>query len=360
MTAFSVYPLGPQKPLTTPFSHGSLDTGNPHPYISSDCEDGNKDGGGQHPFHDGMDAGGDGMMHFADTSRGEAFAKDPAVVAFGGKYFLYYSIRAYGDGREGDGLRIGIATGSDLDHWAKIGELAPLSPCDANGLCAPGAIVLSDKVHLFYQTYGNERHDALCHATSTDGVHFTPNPTNPIFSPSGDWTCGRAIDADVIPVGNDLFLYFSTRDPDMRIQMTGVASAPLDSDFSRDKWRQRCDAPILRPELPWEEECIEASALCEHGGRYYMFYGGAYNNRPQQIGCAVSDDGLHWQRVSDQPLLPNGKPGEWNSSESGHPFAFQGTDGKYHLFFQGNDDNGKTWYLSRKDIEWDGEIPRIV
>jgi predicted GH43/DUF377 family glycosyl hydrolase len=299
-------------------------------------------------------------MRFADTSRGRPFSKDPAVVAFGGRYLLFYSLPPFQDGRAGDGWRIGIAASADLDSWQPVGEVPPLSPCDRNGLCAPGAIVLNGQLHLFYQTYGNGANDAICHAVSSDGLRFTPNPSNPIFAPTGSWTCGRAIDADVIAHDGLLFLYFSTRDPGMRIQMTGVATAPLASDFSRDSWTQRCDAPILYPELPWEGECIEASALCRHNGKFYMFYAGAYNNWPQQIGCAVSLDGLHWRRISDQPVLPSGEAGAWNSSESGHPYVFEAADGTYHLFFQGNNDHGRTWYLSRKVIRWEDELPYIV
>jgi len=299
------------------------------------------------------------MMMFADTSRGRPFSKDPAVVEFDGRYLLYYSIPAFGDGREDDGWRIGVAAGRDLDNWEKVGEVAPLSACERNGLCAPGAIVLGGKIHMFYQTYGNGRDDAICHATSPDGVNFIPDASNPIFSATGDWNCGRAIDADVIVHGERLLLYFSTRDPGMRVQMTGVAAAPLDSAFSRDDWVQICDGPIMYPTLRWEQDCIEASALCGHDGRLFMFYGGAYNNAPQQIGCALSDDGLAWKRVSESPVLPNGAPGEWNSSESGHPFVFKAADGGYHIFFQGNDDRGKTWYLSRREITWDNGMPRI-
>jgi len=300
------------------------------------------------------------MMMFADRSRGRPFSKDPAVVEFDNRYLLYYSIPPYKDGRNNDGWRIGIATSSDLDTWEKIGEIPPLSLCDKNGLCAPGAIVLKGKVHLFYQTYGNGKDDALCHASSLDGIHFHPNTTNPIFSPTGSWNSGRAIDADVIEHNDKLFLYFSTRDPDMRVQMTGVATAPLHSDYTRDKWTQCCDKSILSPELSWEEQCIEASALCKHDGKLYMFYGGAYNNAPQQIGCAVSIDGIEWERVSDSPVLTNGKEGEWNSSESGHPFVFEARDGTYHLFFQGNNNHGKSWYLSRRQIIWESGIPNVL
>ena len=90
-----------------------------------------------------------------------------------------------------------------------------------------------------------------------------------------------------------------------------------------------------------------------------MFYAGAYNNRPQQIACAVSDDGINWERLFRKPLLPNGKPGEWNSSESGHPGVFVDNDGKMYLFFQGNNDMGKSWYISKMNIGWKDNKPYL-
>jgi hypothetical protein len=36
------------------------------------------------------------------------------------------------------------------------------------------------------------------------------------------------------------------------------AGADLKSDFGRASWKQLCDAPILKPELPREKLCIEA------------------------------------------------------------------------------------------------------
>ncbi|MBI1387416.1 MAG: family 43 glycosylhydrolase [bacterium] len=299
-------------------------------------------------------------MRYADESRGKPFSKDPAVVHFDGRYFMYYSLPPFQDGREPDGWSIGIAQSEDLLHWEKAGELYGLpDTAEKKGIAAPGALVHNGRVHLFYQTYGNGRHDAICHAVSDDGVHFERDASNPIFSPEGEWNAGRAIDADVIAFGDQLLLYFATRDPAMKIQMLGVAAAPLDSDFSRSAWTQLGDGPILKPELDWEQDCIEAPALCVHNGKLYMFYAGAYNNKPQQIGCAVSEDGVHWTRISDQPVLPNGKPDEWNSSESGHPYLFTDDDGAMYLFYQGNNDQGKTWRLSWAKVEWASGSPII-
>ncbi|NBS07411.1 MAG: hypothetical protein EBS69_08495, partial [Verrucomicrobia bacterium] len=119
-----------------------------------------------------------------------------------------------------------------------------------------------------------------------------------------------------VPDGDRMLLFFASRDPAYKVQLVGVASAPIHSDFSRSTWTQLVDAPVLKPELPWEKMCLEAPSILRQGKTLYMFYAGAYNNEPQQIGVATSEDGIHWKRMSDQPLLTNGKPGEWNESES--------------------------------------------
>lgn len=299
-------------------------------------------------------------MHFADTASGRPFSKDPAVVRFRDRYWLYYSLPPY-DGKATSGWSIGVATSDNLVDWTKVGELSNTGEAERNGFCAPGAIVLDDKIHLFYQTYGNRQRDAICHAWSEDGLRFERNPTNPIFRPTGDWNCGRAIDADVIEDAGRLLLYWATRDPEFKIQSQGVAAAPIDSDFAPDKWTQlNPDAPILKPELSWEGRCVEAAAMARRDGRLYMFYAGSYNNAPQQVGVAVSDDGVHFERLFDEPFLPNGPPGSWNSSESGHPFLFQDDDGQDYLFYQGNNDRGRSWYLSVVPIEWTGGKPVLA
>ncbi|GAA1426470.1 hypothetical protein GCM10009616_01090 [Microlunatus lacustris] len=300
----------------------------------------------------------DPVLHWADRSRGRPVSKDPSVVHFDGRYLMYYSVAPRrGDDRWGQA----VAASDDLVSWSPLGEIEPQGSLEAGGLCAGGAIVLGDRVHLFYQTYGRGPRDTICHATSSDGVTFERSAGNPILRPTGDWNCGRAIDADVQVIGDEAFCYWATRDPAYEVQMLGVHSAPIASDLSAGQWTQRCTQSILAPELPWEKNCIEAPTICRRGDTLVMFYAGGYNNEPQQIGVAFSSDGLTWERMSDQPFLPHGRPGEWNSSESGHPGIFvDPDDGVTWLFFQGNDDDGQSWYLSKRRIEWDGHVPRLA
>ena len=301
-------------------------------------------------------------MMFGDTTRtGVPFSKDPHVIRFKDRFLMYYSVPGYTD-KAGNihGWGIGIASGVDLMKWEPIGEVNtdPAATYESKGMAAPCALVIDKKVHLFYQTYGNGRKDAICHAWSTDGIHFTRNKTNPVFSPDGRWNCGRAIDAEVIQFNGKYFMYYATRDSAYKIQLLGVAVAPGNTGFDKKDWKNlSTDGPILRPELPWERDCIEGASVINKNGELFLFYAGAYNNAPQQIGVAKSEDGIHWKRLSAEPFLPNGKPGEWNASESGHPHIFANPVGEDYLFFQGNNTKGKNWFISNLRIGWKDGIP---
>ncbi|HSO86531.1 MAG TPA: family 43 glycosylhydrolase [Draconibacterium sp.] len=304
-------------------------------------------------------------MMFGDTVRtGIPFSKDPHVIWFQGKYLMYYSVPGYTDKNgKTHGWGIGIAESKDLTNWKRIGEVNTdlEAVYESKGFAAPCALVVGEKVHLFYQTYGNGRNDAICHATSTDGKVFIRNKTNPVFKPDGNWNCGRAIDAEVISFNGKYFLYYATRDTAFKIQMQGVAVAPGDTQFNRDDWQHLSTAaPMLKPELPWEKDCIEGASVINKNGQLYMFYAGAYNNAPQQVGVATSSDGINWERLFVEPFLTNGEPGEWNESESGHPHIFANPNGDDYLFFQGNKTNGKDWYLSNVKVVWENNLPKLA
>lgn len=297
------------------------------------------------------------FMHFADTtSDGRRFSKDPHVVYFKGKYLMYYSIGA----GKGTVWSIGVAESSNLNEWEPIARIKPVESYEQKGFCAPCALVRNDTVHLFYQTYGNGANDAICHAWSVDGTNFVRNKTNPIFSPDkSDWNCGRAIDAEVAFINNRYHLYYATRTPDFVKQIIGVAFAPAGTNFDKNDWIQTVDKPIMVPEYPWEETCIEGASILNRDSVFYMFYAGAYNVRPQQIGVAKSYDGIKWEKLSNKPFLENGDPGTWNYSESGHPHIFKDKNDDTYLFYQGNNDSGKTWYLSNVKVNWKNGVPNI-
>ena len=302
-------------------------------------------------------------MMFGDSVRlKRPFAKDPTVVRFGGRYLMYYSQK-----NTSNQWSAGIAESTNLVDWSRVGEFLPggTGP-DKNGLAAPCGRVVNGKVELFYQSYVGSPSDRICHATSTDGLSFTRDPANPIFGPTGYgvWNNGRAIDADYIEYNGRMILSCATRDTTNTIQEVVVADAPIGTDYSSAVWTMLTPAAATFPPIQtsWEQKCIEGQTMCVRNNKLFMFYGGAYNNAPQQIGVASSTDGANWTRLpslAGNPFFPDGAAGTWNSSESGHPGIFIDDDDQTYMFYQGNNDGGNTWFLSVLKIGWNGDVPHI-
>jgi sucrose-6-phosphate hydrolase SacC (GH32 family) len=80
-------------------------------------------------------------MYFGDPAR--QHTKDPAVVRFDGRYWMYYSRVG------GDRLGIGVATSEDLEHWRVVGALGHEGEWEQYGIAAPAAIVLNGAIQLF-------------------------------------------------------------------------------------------------------------------------------------------------------------------------------------------------------------------
>ena len=58
------------------------------------------------------------------------------------------------------------------------------------------------------------------------------------------------------------------------------------------------------------------------------------SRRESDYCVECSEDGIHFERLMEEPLLANGKPGSWNESESGHPYIFEDEDKRVYLFIR--------------------------
>jgi predicted GH43/DUF377 family glycosyl hydrolase len=71
---------------------------------------------------------------------------------------------------------------------------------------------------------------------------------------------------------------------------------------------------------------------------YYLYFAG-FDGKTEQIGVATSNDLYQWQ-VSTQPIIPVGKPGEWDSSQTSNPCVLYENQ-CFRMWYQGVDDDGR-------------------
>ncbi len=82
------------------------------------------------------------------------------------------------------------------------------------------------------------------------------------------------------------------------------------------EWVKYYNNPIFKPGPPgsWEEKSVDCFTIGIFNGKYMMWYVGTPYNLICQIGLATSDDGIHWKRCKENPVLRVGPPGSWDDS----------------------------------------------
>ena len=102
----------------------------------------------------------------------------------------------------------------------------------------------------------------------------------------------------------------------------------------------RLPSPILRWQdgANWEKAGLYKGCMLEHGGRFYLFYNAKDSENwlwHEQIGVAVSEDMLHWERVQSSPVIAN-TPDGWDSAFCADPFIVKDGD-EWIMFYYGYD-----------------------
>lgn len=119
-----------------------------------------------------------------------------------------------------------------------------------------------------------------------------------------------------------------------------AGSAVIGIVRSRDLLHWEEHGELLRPEDGgwWERGGLYHSNLLRHDGRFWLFYNAKDRDHGrwiEQTGAAVSDDLVHWERVSDEPLLRNGEPGSHDDRFASNPCVQQAPDGTWVMFYFG-------------------------
>jgi hypothetical protein len=204
------------------------------------------------------------------------------------------------------------------------------------GACGdPDVLKLDGKYWITFWSQGNRRNgafDGMGIKRSPDGIHWTPEPANPVFymGPYGDWDENVVGDHAMIKDG-DIF----------KLWHVGInrAQRGYRNEFgyaeSKDglHWRKCRLNPILTQGEPgtWDGGWIyaagivkiddEQSATHVYGGKpgasYHLFYTGQPSNNEficgvKRIGYAFSLDGIHWVKWNDpnttEPPFQNSDP----------------------------------------------------
>jgi len=91
----------------------------------------------------------------------------------------------------------------------------------------------------------------------------------------------------------------------------------------------------------WDHNAVDNPFVHYEDNVYYAFYEGMNFSSVEQIGLAISTDGVNWEKQSvAAPLLSTGASGSWDSRVTKLPTGVVKKDGLYYLYYTGGDPTG--------------------
>jgi predicted GH43/DUF377 family glycosyl hydrolase len=249
------------------------------------------------------------------------------AVAAEDKYYLYYT----GISRNWpEDVGIGVATSSDGVLWERTSDVPVLTSegieFAVQTILGSSALVQDDGTWVLY-FYSIGTPDNPQQGASWIGRATADNPYGPFIADAepvllpgieGAWDSFTVNDPHVIQVGDGYWMYYDGSDDDPEV--TGFESIGL--AFSEDGivWTKYDDPetddpafaesdPIFSPneeESAWDAERVQEPNVVQTQDGWVMLYVSDRSNNIGRkvfgIGYALSQDGIHWERGSTEPL----------------------------------------------------------
>lgn len=187
------------------------------------------------------------------------------VLYINGTYRMYYT--AQGPAYSG---YIGLAYSNDGVTWTRNSDLPVLSPSanDAwDSYAVAGATVINDEngYKMYYTGWSNSSSGGewpIGLAVSTDGISWEKNQTPVLYGSGSGWEYQIA-PSSIIKVEGDYYLYYYGRNP----YQIGLATS---SDGVN--WTKNQSNPILKADHTWEGAGVYFPSVYKDGSQFVMYY----------------------------------------------------------------------------------------
>lgn len=254
---------------------------------------------------------------------------DVAMMKDDGVYKMWFSWRPK--------KSIAYVTSNDGIHWSEpIIVLSPdeESPDQwEKDLNRPGVLKKDGVYHLWFTGQADGR-SRLGYATSDDGIHWKRVRREPVLESEEPWEkvavmCPHVLWDDQAK----LFRMWYSAGEQYEPNALGLATSPDGVHWTKDRRN-----PIFTadPNLTWERHKVTAAQVVPKDGWFYLFYIGFENENLARIGIARSRDGATgWERLDANPII-SPTPDAWDSDACYKPFAlFDSSENRWRLWYNG-------------------------
>lgn len=205
-------------------------------------------------------------------------------------------------------------------------------------------------------TASDQAHDRIGFATSEDGLTFNFH-TDPVLEPSAggqnNFDSEGVFGANVLFDGTIYRMWYNGYNT--QPYYAGQIRAGLATSDDGINWERYSDNPVLETGEPgsWDDTWAYVNTVLLEGGIYKMWYTG-FDGITCAIGYATSNDGIVWEKFENNPVL-SGLPGEWDESNIQNARVIS-ENGMYKMWYNGNSSSNPNYDIgyatSEDEVSW--------
>ncbi len=206
----------------------------------------------------------------------------------------------------------------------------------ALGNCADCHVIREDGIYKMWFTWKTVR--CIAYAESRDGIRW--EMPRLVLTPRYDseWEIHEVSQPAVIHKDGIYHMWYTGQ-----VYPTEI-TAPrccIGYAVSRDgiHWDKR-ENPVLVPRAGWEGIAVMYPHVMREGEYFLMWYSAGRITEPHVIGAAKSVDGIHWERILDEPVFTPDQEKYWESARVLSCFVCPKENGFYTMFYVGEDGDG--------------------
>ena len=188
---------------------------------------------------------------------------------------------------------------SEGAQWTPYSGDPILSPSGTEGLIAVRSVLCVNGTYYMYYGYNSPSgHRIIGRATSSDGLHWTKDPNNPLLSASqGQWDSVDVSMPNVWYENGMWYMLYGGNSVGLGDWHIGLATSS-DGIY----WTKSASNPVLPENVGQWDSSTEPSSVIKIGSVYYLWY----YSIPHEIGFATSTDLITWTRDPNNPIFPSG------------------------------------------------------
>lgn len=268
----------------------------------------------------------------------------PFVFQHLGQFFMLYV------GFDGKGYQTALATSDDLIHWTPYAEV--LNRADGVGwddIGAAGTWIIKEddlkgsptlkkvngKYWMVYHAYPGEGYEE---GPAEIGLAWTEDEqlldwkrlSQPVFSwRDGEaWEAGGLYKACIVEHEERFYMFYNAKNKDRWVWKEQIGLAVSDDLMH---WEREPSNPVIQvTPQSWKQNFVADPFVVRDGSKWVLFFYG-YDGRHAQEGIALSQDLINWQEY-DEPILKIGSANDVDEIHAHKPSVLYYNNVLYHFY----------------------------